>query len=93
MQQINELCTEHKVKQLFAFGSVTRDALGPDSDIDLMVEIDEADPYSYTDNYFNLKFGLEDLLHRQIDLLEHGALRNPILKAEIDRTKVLIYGR
>jgi predicted nucleotidyltransferase len=44
------------------------------------------------DLYFNLKQLLEDLFNRNIDLLEERAIRNPLFKEEIDKTKVLIYG-
>lgn len=82
----------NKVKSLFAFGSITTDKFGPESDIDLVVDINENDPISYSDNYFKLKFQLEQLLKRHIDLLEQKAIRNPYLKKQIDTTKVLIYG-
>ena len=92
IEQIKKLCDINKVKSLFAFGSITTDHFQPHSDIDLVVDIDEKDPLSYTDNYFNLKFHLEELLKRQIDLLEQKAIKNPYLKKQIDQTKVLIYG-
>ena len=91
--QIKRLCELNKVSTLFAFGSITTDKFKPDSDIDLVVEIDDNDPISYSDKYFNLKFQLEEILKRQIDLLELKTLRNRFLKSEIDRTKVLIYGK
>jgi uncharacterized protein len=93
IDQIKRLCELNKVSALFAFGSVTTDRFSPDSDIDLVVEIDDNDPISYSDKYFNLKFKLEEILKRQIDLLEHKAIRNRFLKREIDRTKVQIYGK
>ena len=90
--QIKELCDSNNVKALFAFGSVTTDRFRSDSDIDLVVEIDEEDPIAYADKYFNLKFHLEKLLNRRIDLLELKAIKNSFLKSQIDKTKVLIYG-
>ncbi len=92
IDQIKKLCELNKVRTLFAFGSVTTERFRPDSDIDLVVDIDENDPISYSDKYFNLKFQLEEILKRQIDLLEQKAIRNRFLKSEIDRTKVQIYG-
>ena len=76
LDQIKILCELNKVVSLFAFGSVTTDKFGPDSDIDLVVEIEDNDPISYADNYFNLKFKLEEMLKRHIDLLEQKAVRN-----------------
>ena len=92
-KQIGNLCALYNVKTLFAFGSITTDFFRPDSDIDLIVDIDSQDPLVYSDNYFNLKFQLENLLHRHIDLLEQKAIRNPYLKQQIDQTKVLVYGK
>ena len=50
------------------------------------------DPIEYTDNYFDLKFELEKIFNRKIDLLESKAIKNPFLKERIDKTKVLVYG-
>jgi len=93
IKQIEELCNAHDVRSLFAFGSVVSGKLKSDSDIDLIVDIDNNDPINYTDNYFALKFQLEGILKRPIDLLEDKAIKNPFLKQQIDNTKVLVYGR
>jgi hypothetical protein len=92
IDQIRKLCGSNKVKSLFAFGSVLTDDFKIESDIDLVVDIDEKDPLSYSDSYFNLKFQLEQLLQRKVDLLEQKTIRNPYLKAQIEQTQVLIYG-
>ena len=92
MEQITALCNEHSVKSLFAFGSVVSNKLNPDSDIDLVVAINSKDPLVYSDNYFALKFQLEDILKRPVDLLEAKAFKNPFLKKQIENTKVLVYG-
>lgn len=92
IDQIKALCKAHHVKSLFAFGSVVSGKLKTESDIDLVVDIDSQDPIDYSDNYFALKFQLEDIFKRHVDLLEARALKNPFLKKQIDNTKVLIYG-
>jgi predicted nucleotidyltransferase len=93
IEQIKQLCNTYHVKSLFAFGSVVSDKLKTESDIDLIVDIDSEDPLDYSDNYFALKFQLENILKRPVDLLEDKAVKNPFLKKKIDNTKVLIYGR
>jgi predicted nucleotidyltransferase len=93
IERINDLCNAHSVKSLFAFGSVVSNKLNTESDIDLIVDIDSNDPIDYADNYFALKFQLEDIFKRDIDLLEAKSLNNPYLKKQIDNTKVLVYGR
>ncbi|MBL4586724.1 MAG: nucleotidyltransferase domain-containing protein [Flavobacteriales bacterium] len=91
-QSIEQMCTENKVRSLFVFGSAVRNELTEDSDIDLLVDIESTDPFEYTDNYFNLLEQLQKLLKRPIDLLESRGLKNRFLKAEIDKTKVPLYG-
>ncbi len=93
IKQIEELCNAHDVRSLFAFGSVVSNKFNSESDVDLVVDIDSKDPIIYTDNYFALKFQLENILNRTVDLLEDKAIKNPFLKKQIDNTKVLIYGR
>jgi uncharacterized protein len=91
--RIQELCEQHKVFKLFAFGSVLTDKFNKSSDIDLIVEFKNVDLNEYADNYFDLKFSLEDLFQREIDLLENTGLKNPFLKQTIDSTKKMIYGQ
>jgi len=86
-----KLCVQNKVKSLYAFGSVLTNRFDNDSDIDLVVDIDSVNPLEYADCYFNLKFALQDLFDRPIDLLENKAIRNNYLRQEIDNSKQLIY--
>lgn len=91
IEEIRNACVTNKVRTLFAFGSVTNDKFKSDSDVDLVVDIAETDPFAYSENYFNLKVQLEQIFNRHVDLLEQKAIRNSFLKKEIDQTKILIY--
>ena len=91
--QIQKLCKNHKVKSLYSFGSVDTQRFTKESDVDLMVDFEITDPLEYTDNYFDLKFELERILNRSIDLLESKAIKNPFLRENIDKSKTLIYGQ
>jgi len=91
IDEIRKLCVHHSVRSLYAFGSITTDKFRSDSDIDLIIDINETDPISYSDCYFNFKFQVEELLQRPVDLLEQKAIKNPYLKQRIEETKVLIY--
>ena len=82
----------YKVKRLFAFGSVLTNRFTDKSDIDLVVDFDKEKVDDYFSNFFDLKYVLEKLLGRKVDLLEEQAIRNPYLKEDIDMTKKLIYG-
>ncbi len=77
---INKLCLQNKVKSLYVFGSVLTEKFTEKSDLDLVVDIDSNDPFDYADNYFNLKFALQALFSRPIDLLENKAIKNPYIR-------------
>ena len=93
IDQIRDLCDKHKVAKLFVFGSVLSDKFRKSSDIDLIVDFLDIDLYGYADNYFDLKFALEKILKRNVDLLEDKAISNPYLRKSIDSSKKLLYGR
>jgi len=90
--KIKELCLKHRVSKLFAFGSVLNNKFSELSDIDFIVDFEKMEYYDYADNYFDLKKSLENLFHRNIDLLEEKAIKNPYFKKNIDNQKLLVYG-
>lgn len=92
IDKIDDLCKKHKVGRLFAFGSVLTNRFQTESDIDFIVDFNGVDVYDYADNYFNLKYSLQNLFKRNVDLLEDNAINNPYLRQSIDSTKQLIYG-
>ena len=93
IDKIRDLCDKHKVAKLFVFGSIMSDKFRKSSDIDLIVDFQDIDLYGYADNYFDLKFALEKILKRNVDLLEDKAISNPYLRKSIDSSKKLLYGR
>jgi uncharacterized protein len=86
-------CEIHKVKSLYAFGSVLNDTFNKESDIDLIVDFSNINTEEYADNYFEFKFSLENILHRKIDLLEQKAIKNPYFIKSIVKQKQLVYGQ
>ncbi|MDR3094082.1 MAG: nucleotidyltransferase domain-containing protein [Bacteroidales bacterium] len=87
------LCKQNRVKALYVFGSVLTDRFSDNSDIDMVVDIDSSNPLEYADNYFNLKFALQDLFKRPVDLLENKAIRNKYMREQIDKSKHLVYAK
>jgi predicted nucleotidyltransferase len=90
---LTTLCQQNNVKSLYVFGSVLTKRFNENSDIDMVVDIDASNPLEYADNYFNLKFALQDLLKKPIDLLEDKAIRNIFMREQIDNSKQLIYAK
>jgi len=86
------LCSDHNVKSLYAFGSSVTDKFDPiNSDIDLLVEIEEVDPIERGEKLINLWDKFEAFFNKKIDLLTYSSIKNPILRKNIDNTKNLIY--
>jgi len=64
------------VASLALFGSTARGQEKNDSDVDFLVTFHH--PATF-DNYMSLKFYLEDLLDRQIDLVTESSVREAIM--------------
>ena len=90
---IVKLCIAHKVKSLYAFGSVLTERFNFESDIDLIVDFASMEVEDYADNYFDFKFSLQDILKRKIDLLEEKAIKNPYFRQKVNKQKQLVYGQ
>jgi uncharacterized protein len=60
------------VKSIALFGSVARDEARPDSDVDILVDFEVTPTF---DSYMELKFYLEKLLGRKVDLADWDTIR------------------
>jgi len=86
------LCKSHNVRNLYAFGSaVTENFNDESSDIDLLIEIENEDPIMRGENLIDIWDKLEEFFQRKVDLLTNASIKNPILRKNIDATKILIY--
>ena len=84
-EHLQEIVARYGVKRLALFGSAARDALEAASDVDVLVEF--AGPATFA-AYMDLKFYLEDLLGRPVDLVTEKALRQelrPYVEKELIR--------
>lgn len=89
MDKIIALCKKYKVSKLFVFGSILTNRFNKENDVDFIVNFDKAQVTDYFSNFFDLKYALEDVLGREVDLLEEHAICNHYLKENIERTKAL----
>ena len=88
-----ELCENHKVKELYLFGSILTEQFNESSDIDMLIQFNNIELLDYFDNYMDLKENLELLFQRPVDLVENQAIRNPVFRKIIEREKQLVYER
>lgn len=88
--RLSELCRSLSVKRLELVGSAAREDFHPESsDIDVLIEFDGNQ--ALFDRYFDLKFGLESIFGRKVDVIQSGAVKNPHLRASLEQDRISIY--
>jgi len=80
-----DLKEKYGVKCLGFFGSLVRNEQKETSDMDVLVEFEEG--AKTFDNYMNLKFFLEDLFGRKVDLVIADALKPQIRERVLEEVK------
>jgi uncharacterized protein len=76
MDQIAGFCRRWNIARLEVFGSALRDDFRPDSDLDLVATYAPETCWSLLDRV-RMKLELQDLLGREVDLLNRRALEKP----------------
>jgi hypothetical protein len=77
---------------LHVFGSaLNEDFRCDESDLDLLAEFVPMEPYARVEAYFGMLEELRSLLNMKIDLVMAGAVKNPFIAREIERTKKVFY--
>ena len=91
-KQISEVCARYGVARLHIFGSALHDDFCPDErDLDLLVEFAPMELYARVDAYFGMLDELRALFDVKVDLVMAGAVKNPYIAREIERTKEVLY--
>lgn len=79
------------VKRAYLFGSCSRGEETKNSDVDILIDLDKSKPMGLF-QYITMKLDLQDLLHREVDLVESNELL-PFAQESANRDKFLIYER
>jgi len=78
------------VLKAFLFGSASRGEMSPESDMDILVELDYSVPIGL--EFVQMQLDLQDILQKKVDLVSANSL-SKYMKPYIDQDKVLIYER
>ena len=91
-EQIADLCRRYGVKRLELFGSAARgtDIEPGRSDVDFLIEFNEGQQPLF-DEYFELQDELKSLLGHEVDLVAPSILRNPYIRAQVEKSRELLY--
>jgi predicted nucleotidyltransferase len=90
IERIEAFCTKWKVKEFSLFGSVLSEDFRPDSDVDVLVELQPGHGLTLY-NWLDMIDELRAIFGRDVDLVAKRGLKNPFRRREILRTAEVIY--
>jgi predicted nucleotidyltransferase len=91
-RSITRLCKKYFVQKLYVFGSYAKKTMHASSDVDMLVYFKKELPLiDYADNFFDLKYAIEKVLNKNVDLVSGKPLSNPYFIEDINKTKLLVY--
>jgi uncharacterized protein len=86
-QLISQFMQSQPVTRAYLFGSQARGEATPDSDVDVLLELERGvDIFQFA----GMQLALTDLLRKPVDLVSTGGL-SPHIKPYIEQDKILIY--
>ena len=71
--QIEDFCRRHPIRKLSLFGSALREDFGPESDVDMLVELQPNAGVGYI-RLAGMEIELSEILGRKVDLNTPGGL-------------------
>ncbi|MCB0572778.1 MAG: nucleotidyltransferase domain-containing protein [Phaeodactylibacter sp.] len=90
IELIKAYLQDKPVNRAYLFGSFVRGEAGPDSDVDILVELDYRNPIGLL--FIRMEQDLARILNRKVDLVSAQGM-SKYLKPVIDQEKQLIYAR
>lgn len=91
VRTIQDCFRQEPVKRAWVFGSFSRMEERPDSDVDILVDLDTSSPIGLL-QYAGMINRLEALLGRKVDLVAKDSIK-PFAQESVNRDKVLVYER
>jgi len=90
IEKIEAFCRRWKVAELAVFGSARRGEMGPDSDVDLLIEFAPEASWSLYD-WVDMIADLKVIFGREVDLVSKQGLRNPYRRQAILSEAEILY--
>ena len=91
VRTIQDYFRQEPVERAWIFGSFSRMEERPDSDVDILVDLDTSSPIGLL-QYAGMINRLEALLGRKVDLVAKDSVK-PFARESVNRDKVLVYER
>ena len=77
---------KYRIVNIGLFGSAARDTMNEQSDVDVVVELEEQDLF----DMIGIKQDLEEILHKPVDIISYREKMNQFLKKRIDKEAVYV---
>jgi len=77
---------KYSIKKIGFFGSAARDSMSKESDIDVVVDLEDPNLF----NLIGIKLELEEQLHLPVDVVRYHQKMNEFLKKRIDKEAVYV---
>ncbi len=81
-----QFADQYGITALGVFGSISRDQIHDDSDVDVVIHISKPDLFVLA----GIKCDLEDKFHKPVDIVTYRQKMNQFLKNRIDRDAVYV---
>ncbi len=89
LPEIKNLLQQYGVERAYLFGSAAKQTFQEKSDVDFLISFKKHLDYeTYSNNYFNLLYSLQNLLKTDVDLVAEETLSNPYLIESINQSKI-----
>lgn len=89
-QRIGEFCRKWRVKEFSIFGSALREDFGPESDVDVLVELQPGHGLTLYD-WVDMIDELKVMFGRSVHLVSKRGLKNPLRRHAIVATAETVY--
>lgn len=88
--QIPEFCRRWMVREFAFTGSIVSGNFGPTSDVDVLIAFEPRASWDLLD-MVKMRDELAAMFGRRVDIIEESAIRNPYMRASVNRTKRVHY--
>lgn len=89
---VQDYFKDKPVNKVYLFGSYARGDAKEDSDVDLIVEVDDTKKRLSLFGFLGLQLGIENFLNKKVDLVE-SHLFFPRVKVQAEKEKIILYKR